>query len=122
MMDETKIKTLVTKHMETLSEQNAAKREAAIREIYATDVAVIEPFFVTTGHTKLSGVIEKLHQDNPGYTFQAAKPIDTHNNVARLSWQFGPPAKPDAISGQDFLLLQDGKIQTLYVFINGLKN
>ena len=37
-------------------------------------------------------------------------------DAIRTYWNFGPPAKPDAVSRMDFIILSDDKVRTLYAF------
>ena len=39
-------------------------------------------------------------------------------DAIRPYWNFGPPAKPDAVSGMDFIILSDGKVRALYAFVD----
>jgi hypothetical protein len=39
-------------------------------------------------------------------------------DAIRPCWNFGPPTKPDAVSGMDFTILSDGKVGTLYAFVD----
>ena len=39
-------------------------------------------------------------------------------DAIRTYWNFGPPAKPDAVSGMDFIILSDDKVRTLYAFVD----
>ena len=39
-------------------------------------------------------------------------------DAIRTYWNLGPPAKPDAVSGMDFIILSDDKVRTLYAFVD----
>jgi hypothetical protein len=39
----------------------------------------------------------------------------------RAFWQFGPAEKPQAVTGMDFVLLNGGRVRTLYDFLDGAR-
>ena len=39
-------------------------------------------------------------------------------DAIRAYWFFGPPDKPRAVSGMDFVILDGGKARTLYAFLD----
>jgi len=44
--------------------------------------------------------------------------MDEHHGQVRFSWCYGPPDEPRRITGQDFILIEDGKINSLTLFVN----
>jgi hypothetical protein len=40
--------------------------------------------------------------------------------VAELHWQFGTADQPAQVTGSDILVLANGKVQTMYVFVDGV--
>ncbi|MDD7887988.1 VOC family protein [Flavivirga sp. 57AJ16] len=121
-MSKIEIEALAKKHLDIWTEKNAKKRNKYIKEVYTEGVEIVDPFFVINGHSKLNDFIEGLQKKHPGFDFSLAQPIESHNNIARLFWQFGTTSKPDEITGQDIFVIENGKIKSLYIFIDGLKN
>lgn len=119
-MSKSDIKELAKKHLDIWSERNAEKRSSAMTQVYSPDVEIVDPFFVIHGQSKLNDFINDLQGKYPGFAFGISRPIDSHNNVARLFWQFGPESNPNEITGQDIFVIENGKIKSLYVFIDGL--
>lgn len=120
-METTEIKKLINKHLATWGEKDQAVRINAIKEIYADNVTIIDPFFELHGTGELDAFISELQAKHPGYIFSLAKPIDSHTNIARVFWQFGPASKPDSITGQDVFVIENNKIQSLLIFIDAMK-
>ncbi|WP_308993463.1 nuclear transport factor 2 family protein [Mariniflexile litorale] len=121
-MSTVEIETLAIKHLDIWTDKNAEKRNKSIKEVYTVDVEIVDPFFVINGHSKLNDFIEELQAKHPGFSFSISQPIESHNNIARLFWQFGPDTKPDTITGQDIFVIENEKIKSLYIFIDGLEN
>jgi hypothetical protein len=110
---------LVEKHLEVWKETDPVKRLAVIQTIYTDNIRVIDPGAILTGYTEVSDFIGQLLQNNPGFVFRIAKPVEVHHHMAILSWQFGPLSKPYRISGQDVFSITDSRISSLLIFVDG---
>ncbi|XZF14097.1 nuclear transport factor 2 family protein [Chitinophagaceae bacterium MMS25-I14] len=121
-MTATEIQQLAEKHLAIWSERDVAKRKEWISEVYAADVEITDPSFLVNGPDGLNDLINDLQQKFPGYIFSVQKPVQSHHNVARLFWQYGPADNPAATTGQDILVVENGKIKTLYVFLDDAGN
>jgi hypothetical protein len=119
-MDLTTITTVLTKHLALWSETDETKRTPVIAEIYTEDIHFVDPFFTISGQPQVSAFIADLLTQHPGYEFRVAGPVEAHHNVAYVSWQFGPPTAPATVTGHDFFVLADERIQVIYTFIDGL--
>ena len=49
--------------------------------------------------------------------FNAAGPAIGHHNIGRLKWRSGPPDGPAAVTGMDVAHFEQGRIHSLYVFL-----
>ena len=121
VMATNEVEKLLQLHLATWGEKNVEKRTKNFKLIYTEDVNIVDPFFILNGTANLNPFIDDLQKKHPGFKFSLAKPIETHNNIARLFWQFGPESKPDTITGQDVFAIENNKIKSLYIFIDGLK-
>ena len=117
-MDKNEMEELLNEHLATWSETNPEKRKKAIQNIYREDIEVIDPFFVISGRLNLDSYICELQNKYPGYIFSVSGPSDSHHDIARLSWQFGPATKPNAITGQDIFVISESRINKLFVFLD----
>ena len=101
------------------SERDTGRRNAAIRELYADDAILYEPQAVVQGHAAISRTVENLLSTlPPDFVFAATGPALGHHGAGRLLWQGGPAGGPAAVSGTDVILVEDGKIASLFVFID----
>lgn len=120
-LSEQQLKSIVEKHLQLWNEENPAKRKAIMNEIYADDIEMVDRHFIAKGHDQVDGFIVDLHKKDPAFKFSHAKPIDAHHNIARMFWQVGSKAKPAAVTGMDMFVIENGKVQKLYVFVDGSK-
>lgn len=107
---------LVKKYLNAWSEPDERKRERAISEIYTEEVELVDPSAIVSGRTELNRFISGLRRQFPGYRFSLGGKVDTHHGVARITWHFGPPVKPDAVVGQDLIRVRDGRIASNNIF------
>jgi hypothetical protein len=95
-----------------------AGRMGAIRELYAEDAVLYEPDTSAKGHAAISeAVTALLARLPPNFAFSAAGPAIGHHNIGRLKWRSGPPDGPVAVTGMDVAHFEQGRIHSLYVFL-----
>lgn len=102
------------------SEPDAAKRLAALREIWADDGTLVEKDAVATGHAAIStGVGALLAQLPPGTSFVPQGEAAGHHGLARLRWQAADAGgTPLPVTGTDVAFVQGGRIVRLYVILD----
>lgn len=99
-------------------ERDAERWIAAIGELYAEDAVLYEPETSVTGHAAISVAVTALLASlPPDFAFAALGPALGHHGIGRLHWQAGPPNGPAAVTGMDIAHFQDGRIHSLYVFL-----
>jgi hypothetical protein len=100
-------------------ERDAAKRHAAIRELYVPGAVLYEPDDIATGHDAIARAVDTLLTSlPPTFVFKAIGPAVGHHGLARLRWSAGPPQGPVAVTGTDVVHVEGGLIQSLHVFID----
>ncbi len=100
-------------------ERDAARRIAAIRELYVEDAELHEPQRSARGHDGISQAVTDLLSHLPAdFTFTAIRPALGHNGFGRLQWRAGSPGGPVAVTGTDVAHLERGLIRTLHVFLD----
>ena len=101
------------------SERDSTRRLEAIGELYAADAVLIEPEGISKGEAAISkAVTELLSKLPPTFAFTPIGAAVGHHGVGRLLWKAGPPSGPAAVTGMDIAHFSEGRIQTLYVFLD----
>jgi hypothetical protein len=93
------------------TETDPAARRAAIVSHYRDDVVFHDPDGVFTGHADLESFSDSLQQRFPGQRFEMVGEPSAVGDALRTYWRFGP------VSGMDFAVIADGKVTTLYAFV-----
>ncbi|MBD0256788.1 MAG: nuclear transport factor 2 family protein [Cytophagales bacterium] len=104
---------------QVMNQRDPAKRRAAMESIYADDATFYEVDAVATGYEAVNAIIQSvLEKMPPDFVFHPTKPATENHNVGRLSWGVGPAGGPAVVTGTDVVLFKDGRIQSLYVFLD----
>ena len=75
--------------------------------------------FNETDLDKRKGAIaDALQHQFPGSVFKVTSPIQENFGVGRVSWEDGPLGRAAIAKGIDVGRMKDGKLFTLYVFID----
>jgi hypothetical protein len=100
-------------------ERDPTRRIEAIRRLYSENAKLHEPHRSAQGHEAISqAVTDLLASLPPDFRFTPIRPGLGHNGIGRLQWRAGPPHGPAAVTGTDIAYIEDGLIQSLYVFLD----
>jgi hypothetical protein len=118
-MNATQSELLEKNLYQVMNERDPAKRRTAMENIYTADATFFEVDEVATGHDAVHAIIQRiLEKIPPDFVFHVTTPAMENHNVGRLSWGVGPVGGSDVVTGTDVALFKDGRIQSLYVFLD----
>lgn len=115
MIDATEFMTEV---LAMWTQREAETRRSAIAAHFHQDVRFYDGDAEMAGQAALEKFSDSLQSRFPQASFALASPPQVLGNAIRAYWYFGPPAKPQAVNGMDFAILDGDKIRTLYAFVN----
>ncbi len=96
------------------NETDLDKRKGAIADLWDEDGIFIDPDGVHQGPEKISAVVTALQRQFPGSVFKVTSPIQENFGVGRV----GPLGGAAIAKGIDAGRMKDGKLFTLFVFID----
>ena len=111
------LQTLAAKQVQIWNDTNEETRLVLMKEIYQDNVSFFDHESVVNGVVDLNGRINSLQHNNVNFKFSLIK-IDNNNNVVRYYWNYGPASNPELIAGMDLIILKNGKIRSLHVFLD----
>jgi hypothetical protein len=103
--------------LEVFSERDEARRRRAIGELMAGDVIFSDHNGRQTGLDAVNAAVTALQARFPEFVFTERTPPQVIADAGHVHWSFGPPGEP-RITGMDFIVVRDGKIAALYVFLD----
>ena len=103
---------------EVFGEGDAVRRRTAIWDFYTEDCVLYAPPGVFVGHDALDKFAGELRATHPHFVYTPhGKPQALHNGGI-LAWGSGPKGEAPEYTGLDVVIIRDGKIAALYVFLN----
>jgi hypothetical protein len=103
---------------EVFAERDPGRRRRTIAELYAEDCAFYEADGESIGQVALADRVGRiLDESPPGFALSLVGPADVIHDLGRLRWQTGPAGAPPVLTGMDVAVFVNGKIQTLYTFV-----
>jgi SnoaL-like domain len=103
---------------EVFGEGDTTRRRAAIEELYAEDCMLYVPPGVFVGHDALDKFAGDLRATHPHFVYTPHGKPQTLHNAGRLAWGSGPRGAAPEYTGLDVIIVRDGKIASLYVFLD----
>ena len=111
--------TLLNRNLpEVFGEGDPARRRAAIQELYAEDCILYVPPGALVGHDALDKFARDLRATHPHFVYTPHGAPQVLHNSGRLAWGSGPKGETPAYTGVDFIIVRDGKIAALYVYLD----
>lgn len=107
---------IAEQHLQAWSETDIAAREKLLRSCYSSEITFVAPDGTHRGIAAVSTEISKIQAAHPSFVFRAQSPVESSLGALRLRWGYGPPGQAPVVTGQDMMLLRDGKVTALYVF------
>jgi hypothetical protein len=105
---------------EVFGEGDAARRRAAIAELYTEDCVLYAPPGVLVGRAALDRFAGDLRATHPHFTYVPHGEPQALHNAGRLAWGSGPRGESPEYTGLDVIIVRDGKIAALYVFLDSM--
>jgi hypothetical protein len=92
--------------------------EPQIQELYTEDYVLYVPPGTFVGHDALDKFAGDLRATGPHFVYTPHGEPQVLRNSARLAWGSGPKGETPAYTGVDFIIVRDGKIAALYVYLD----
>lgn len=104
--------------LDVFDQRDAARRTEAIERIFTSDAHFIDHFGSNVGWTAIDAAVERLHARLPGFRITPVGAPELLAGAARQAWQFGPPSEPAKIRGSDTIIVREGRVSALLVFLD----
>jgi len=116
------ISTLLTRNLhEVFGENDAARRHAAVQELYTEDGVFYDPSKgVYRGRDEIDRIAGEIRATHPDFRYQPIAEPEEAGNGGRVRWVAGRPGEAPAYAGTDFIVARDGRIAALYLFFDKL--
>ena len=117
--DVSRIATLLTRNLpEVFGEGDPVRRRASIKQLYTEGCVLYVPSGALVGHDALDKFAGDLRATHPDFVYTPHGAPQVLHNSGRLAWGSGPKGHAPAYTGVDFIIVRDGKIAALYVYLD----
>ena len=118
-VDVSAIKTLLSRNLpEVFGEGDPARRRVAIQQLYTEGCVLCAPPGTFVGHNALNKFAGDLRAMHPHYVYTPHGAPQVLHKSERLAWGSGPKGETPEYTGVDFIITRDGKIASLYVYLD----
>jgi len=117
--DPDRIRELLERNLqEVFGEGDARRRRAAIDELWTEDAVLYVPPGIVRGRGDIDQFAGELRSTHPHFVYTPHSRPQVLHDAGRLAWGSGPrDGKPD-YTGWDVIIVRDGRIAALYVFLD----
>lgn len=114
------ITALIEKNLNQVwAQRDASLRIKAIETLYRPDAGLYHVGHQTKGHEAINASVGQVLESFPEeFSFFLLKPVLVNNNMAQAHWGIGSNPQFPTATGIDIALIEDGKIKSLYVFLD----
>jgi hypothetical protein len=100
------------------NERDPVARLKAIKRIYSDTAILYHIGDQVTGLEQINNSVTAVQQSLPaGFRFTLLKPVLVNHSIGRAIWGAGPKGQPAASTGMDIAHFENGRIKSLYVFL-----
>jgi SnoaL-like domain len=117
-VDDRIIELLYRNLQEVFGEGDAVRRRTAIEDFYTEDCVLYVPPGVFVGHDALDKFAGDLRATHPHFGYTPHGEAQALHNGGILAWGSGPNGEAPEYTGLDVIIVREGKIAALYVFLN----
>jgi hypothetical protein len=101
------------------NERDPVFRRAAIERIYSATANLYHVGENVTGFDAINESVSATQKMLPSdFVFTKLKEVIINNNLGRLIWGAGPEGQPPVATGMHVADFENGKIKSLYVFLD----
>src|SRR5579864_19788 len=114
------ISTLLIRNLrDVFGENDAARRRAAIDELFTEDCVFYDPNSgAHRGRDEIERVASAIKATHPDFRYQPIAEPEELGDGGRVPWVSGRPGEAPAYAGTDFIIARDGRIAALYLFFD----
>lgn len=113
------LEALIDDYFQTLNELDETQRIELIQKVWAADGIFVSPVGKAQSHQESQDLVAAFYESSPGTTVRRVGEIETlHRNYLRFGFEIIQPDGTVHISGTDFAIIKNDKLQLVADFFN----
>ena len=116
----TKLSDLLQRNLSSIfNERDEKKRIAAVRSLWTADGVLWSAEGTYVGHKAIAQAAATILRRYPEFDFSVVGNTDEIPEAGRMRWSLGVPGSRPAITGMDVVVASNGRIMSMYRFLDG---
>jgi hypothetical protein len=103
---------------EVFGEGDDQRRRAALAELWAEDAVLYVPPGIIEGRDAIDRFAGDLRATHPHFVYTPRGEPQVLHDAGRIAWGSGPRGEAPDYTGWDVIIVRDGRIAALYVFLD----
>ncbi|QVQ54167.1 nuclear transport factor 2 family protein [Spiractinospora alimapuensis] len=99
------------------NERESHARRTIGAEVFTPDACYVDPNTSSQGRDAIDIYIAAWQARFPNFAFILGT-VRCHHEVAHFRWSFGPPGGPSAATGEDVVVIEQGRLSRIYGFFD----
>jgi hypothetical protein len=116
--DMSNLTDLIDRYIAMWNETDAGRRRDLIAKVWSEDACYLDPLMQGEGHAGIDTMVHGVQQRFPGHRFRRTSDVDGHHDRVRFAWELAPDGGPALVSGIDFGVVADNRLQTITGFLD----
>ena len=110
---------VVDRYVAILNEHDAARRRALIADTFTEDATFVDPLMQSDSHDGFDALMAGVQLQFPDFRVRLKGDVDSHHDVLRFTWEYGPEGTDAIVAGVDYAVLsEDGRFKSVTGFID----
>ncbi len=109
---------LMDRHFDIWNERDADARLAQFAAVYTPAFFVADYAAKASGYAEVNQLIARVQSEHAGFSFRP-EPITWNHGLGRATWGYGPAENPNLVRGEDIFTMDQGKLASMHVFLDG---
>lgn len=118
----TNIEELVDRYFDSLNETDNKRRRELTKQVWAEKGKFGTPYSEVEGHDAIDALVAGVQKQFPNAIVRRTSKIDGFGNYLRWSFTLSQPDGKPILSGVDFAIIADGKLQLVMGFFDFAPN
>jgi hypothetical protein len=110
---------VVDRYVAIWNEHDAARRRALIGETFTETATFVDPLMQSDSQDGFDALMAGVQAQFPDFRVRIAGTVDSHHDVLRFFWEYGPEGVDAVVAGVDYAVLAaDGRLASVAGFID----
>jgi hypothetical protein len=109
---------LIDHYIAMWNETDAERRRDIIAKTWTKAASYVDPVMQGEGPAGIDAMVRGVQERFPGHKFRRTSKVECHHDRVRFAWELAADGGPAVVSGTDFGILADGRLQAITGFFD----